>query len=70
MQVYFWTWTKKQPICKHCGHHPESVLNVDTRLGHDSDAGIGRDSDDRTAYDEDAQQDAEDAFLLKPDAEA
>lgn len=69
--MYFWTWTKeKKLICKHCGHHPESILNVDAGIGPDSDSRIGRDSDDRTAYDEDAQQDAEDAFLLKVDAEA
>jgi hypothetical protein len=31
---------------------------------------VGRDSDEATAYDEFAEQDAEDAMLLKVDAEA
>lgn len=66
-QFYFWTWTtKKQHICQHCGHRPDSLLGVETPRSIDTS---GPDSDDEaTCYNED--QDGEDALLLKVDAEA
>lgn len=69
----FWSWTTRtQHVCRHCGHRPESVFGVEAGATAAAAAAVvvGRDSDEATAYDEFAEQDAEDAMLLKVDAEA
>jgi len=63
-QLYFWSKTKKQYVCHHCGHRPGSPLPIDSPRGIVGLEASGRDSD-VTCYDETV--DDEDAALLKDD---
>jgi hypothetical protein len=65
ISAYLWTWTpKRQPTCCACGHRADCAVSERVPT-------LGRPSEDRTAYDEDAEQDdAENAALLKVDVKA